>query len=60
MKHNKRQDAWMVLNNKVYDVTNYIPFHPGGAKILAGVGRDATELYSKTFILNDSLNFENR
>ncbi len=48
MTHNKRQDAWMVLNNKVYDVTNYIPFHPGGAKILAGVGRDATELYSKT------------
>jgi len=46
-KHNRREDAWMVLNNKVYDVTTYIPFHPGGAKILAGVGRDATEIYSK-------------
>ena len=57
MKHNKRQDAWMVLNNKVYDVTNYIPFHPGGAKILAGVGRDATELYSKSFLRSFLLKF---
>lgn len=46
-KHNRREDAWMVLNNKVYDVTDYIPFHPGGAKILAGIGRDATEIYNK-------------
>jgi len=41
----------MIVNNKVYDVTHYIPFHPGGVKILAGVGRDGTELFSKIIIL---------
>ena len=38
----------MVIDEKVYDITNYIPFHPGGDKILAGVGRDGTELFSKS------------
>jgi len=46
-KHNSRQDAWIVINDKVYDITQYIPFHPGGAKVLAGVGRDGTELFNK-------------
>lgn len=46
-KHNRRQDAWMIIDDKVYDITNYIPFHPGGDKILAGVGRDGTELFNK-------------
>lgn len=46
-KHNRSNDAWMVINGKVYDVTQYIPFHPGGNKILMGVGKDGTELFSK-------------
>ena len=37
----------MVINGKVYDVTQYIPFHPGGQKILMGVGKDGTDLFSK-------------
>jgi len=46
-KHNRSTDAWMVINGKVYDVTKYIPYHPGGQKILMGVGKDGTELYNK-------------
>jgi len=29
-KHNKRNDAWMALNGKVYNVTSYMDYHPGG------------------------------
>jgi len=46
-KHNRSNDAWMVINGKVYDVTKYIPFHPGGNKILMGVGKDGTSLYNQ-------------
>ena len=27
--HNTRDDAWMGIRGKVYDVTTYIKFHPG-------------------------------
>jgi cytochrome-b5 reductase len=46
-QHNRSGDAWMVINGKVYDVTKYIPYHPGGNKILMGVGKDGTSLYNK-------------
>lgn len=46
-KHNKKTDAWMVIDDKVYDVTSWIPHHPGGMIIMKGVGIDATELFKK-------------
>jgi monoamine oxidase len=44
-KHNKKNDAWLVINNKVYNVTNWIDKHPGGKIIMKGVGKDATQLF---------------
>lgn len=44
-KHNKRTDAWTVINNKVYDITNWINSHPGGDIILKAVGKDATSMF---------------
>ena len=44
-KHNKKSDAWLVINNKVYNVTNWIDKHPGGKIIMTGVGKDATQLF---------------
>jgi len=39
----------MAINGKVYNVTSYLPFHPGGEKeMMRGVGRDGTALFSKT------------
>jgi cytochrome b involved in lipid metabolism len=39
----------MAINGKVYNVTAYLPFHPGGEKeMMRGVGRDGTKLFSKT------------
>jgi len=46
-QHNTASDGWMVINGKVYDVTKYIPYHPGGKKIMPGVGKDGTALYNK-------------
>lgn len=46
-KHNNSQSLWMVLNGKVFDLTKYLPHHPGGeAKLLKGAGKDATSLFS--------------
>ena len=33
-KHRSRKDCWLVINGKVYDVTSFVPEHPGGATIL--------------------------
>lgn len=45
-KHNKLNDAWLIINNKVYNVTKWIPNHPGGNIILNGIGKDATGLFN--------------
>ena len=44
-KHNKRTDCWMVIEDKVYDVTNWIDKHPGGDLILSYAGLDATDVF---------------
>jgi cytochrome b involved in lipid metabolism len=44
--HNKPDDAWSAFNGKVYNITPYISFHPGGVKELMRVaGRDGTKLF---------------
>jgi len=44
-KHNKKSDAWIVVNGIVADITKWIPLHPGGDVILKGIGKDATALF---------------
>jgi cytochrome b involved in lipid metabolism len=44
-KHNKITDAWLVIHGKVYDITHWIPKHPGGMIIMTKVGQDATEMF---------------
>ena len=46
-KHNTRQDCWMVIEDKVYDVTSWIDKHPGGDLILSYAGLDATVIKSQ-------------
>jgi predicted heme/steroid binding protein len=46
-KHNTEGNMWTILNGKVYDLTMYIDYHPGGIKkIMMGAGKDCTSLYS--------------
>ncbi|VDL91424.1 unnamed protein product [Schistocephalus solidus] len=43
-KHNQKDDCWLVIHDKVYDVTKFIEEHPGGEDvILEQVGGYATE-----------------
>jgi cytochrome b involved in lipid metabolism len=44
-KHNQRNDAWIALQGKVYDVTEWIPQHPGGDEILRCIGKDGTPIF---------------
>ena len=42
-KHNTESDCYMIVNSKVYDVTTYLPYHPGGAyRIIQYCGKDGT------------------
>ncbi|KAJ9150503.1 Cytochrome b5 [Coniochaeta hoffmannii] len=48
-EHNTREDAWVIIHNKVYDITKYFEDHPGGIEILlATVGTDATTEFEET------------
>ena len=43
-KHDKREDVWLSINSKVYNVTKYLEDHPGGEEVLLDrAGKDATE-----------------
>ncbi|KZT22954.1 molybdopterin binding oxidoreductase [Neolentinus lepideus HHB14362 ss-1] len=43
-KHASKDDCWIVINNKVYDVTSVLSWHPGGANaILPHAGKCHTE-----------------
>ena len=46
--HNTRHDCWMAVDNLVYDVTNYLPFHPGSIdELMRAAGDDATDLFNE-------------
>ena len=45
-KHNTKNNAWIVINGKVANITKWIPNHPGGDIIMKGVGKDATKLFN--------------
>ncbi|XP_057481613.1 cytochrome b5 [Actinidia eriantha] len=43
-QHNSKDDCWVVIDGKVYDVSTYLEEHPGGDDVLLGAtGKDATD-----------------
>merc|ERR1719389_785877 len=43
-KHNNKQSCWVILHDRVLDVTDFLKDHPGGElAILTFAGKDATE-----------------
>jgi cytochrome b involved in lipid metabolism len=46
-QHKKPDDAWIALNGKVYNVTMYLNYHPGGKIIKSVLGKDATTTFMR-------------
>ena len=45
--HNTPGDTWIVIENKVYDVSAYIEYHPGGNIITKAAGKDGTNFFRR-------------
>ena len=46
--HDRPDDGWMVLRGRVYNVSPYLQYHPGGSQILEEcLGGDATALFER-------------
>jgi L-lactate dehydrogenase (cytochrome) len=58
-KHNSPSDCWVVIDDQVWDMTEFAPSHPGGPGIIYRyAGRDATQAYSEIHapsIIKDNL-----
>jgi cytochrome b involved in lipid metabolism len=46
-EHDKKDDCWTIINGLVYDITAYVPRHPGGDEILDACGQDSTRLFTQ-------------
>ncbi len=48
MNGRRGRDAWTALGGMVYNITPYVPYHPGGAgELLRCAGRDGTRLFNE-------------
>lgn len=45
-QHSNRDDLWLAINGKIYDVSGFVDEHPGGEEVLLDeAGKDATEAF---------------
>merc|ERR1711977_545884 len=45
-EHNDGKSCWMVIHDKVYDITKFLDEHPGGEEVLLELsGQDGTESF---------------
>ena len=57
MTGRKGKPAWSSWQGKVYNITPYLPFHPGGeAELMKCAGRDGTKLFLE---IHPWVNWEN-
>ncbi|KAF4664579.1 hypothetical protein FOL47_005066 [Perkinsus chesapeaki] len=46
-KHNTDKDCWMIIDDGVYDLTDWAPIHPGGAAaIMSYAGKDGSTQFN--------------
>ncbi|CAL1532667.1 unnamed protein product [Lymnaea stagnalis] len=47
-RHNTQGDIWMAIRGKVYNMTPYLDFHPGGVdELMRAAGKDGTQLFDE-------------
>lgn len=59
-KHNKPEDCWVIMEGMVYDITDFLKLHPGGADtIMKYAGKDCTDAFNKahSYVNKDELLF---
>merc|ERR1711916_133426 len=44
-QHNRTEDCWLVVDDSVYDATNFLSSHPGGKVLASYAGADATDVF---------------
>lgn len=44
-QHKTQSDCWTIIDTGVYDITSYIPRHPGGDEILKACGTNGSDLF---------------
>lgn len=45
-QHNNENSCWIILHNKVYDISTFLMQHPGGEEVLLEqAGKDATDYF---------------
>ena len=37
-KHNNKEDCWVIIHGKAYDVTEFMPEHPGNVVHIESIG----------------------
>ena len=47
--HNTKKDCWIVIDEKVYDVTDFAPEHPGGSSSITDHAGKSTVEASEDF-----------
>lgn len=45
-RHDKAEDCWLIVDDKVYDVTNFLPKHPGGDIIMSHAGKILSHFFA--------------
>eukprot|EP00743_Colponemidia_sp_Colp-15_P002997 GILK01003240.1.p1 GENE.GILK01003240.1~~GILK01003240.1.p1 ORF type:complete len:821 (+),score=102.64 GILK01003240.1:58-2520(+) len=52
-KHNSANDCWLIIHDKVYNVTSWMNTHPGGKDVLLLMGgKDATQIVESYHVLS--------
>lgn len=48
-RHTSKDDVWLLIDGKVYDVTPFLDLHPGGGQLIVEAsGHDATSAFERT------------
>lgn len=52
-EHKSKDDCWQAYGGKVYNVTEFLPYHPGGVpQLMRAAGRDGERSSATLYIVN--------